>query len=264
MKSVGVIETLEDLYKIADGIRFGRIHYSYSEFYRGQACETYTLKPNIARSINSSDSLVHVEKAVINEFRERIKSEGLEDYIMLSSDTRRNEWEWIAQAQHYRLPTRFLDWTIKPEMALFFAVENQSHYNSDGQFWIFLCPPELFKTDGDEEEFFSHSPYVSQQTIFLNPCFFWDEGKHSSQLAESRRSGQWGRFSVSSHEKSLIPMEEDVDMRKYLQKYVVPKEAKPALRNYLMDLSYSNENIYIEGNATINHIITEIRNKYAI
>lgn len=87
--------------------------------FRGVANSDYKLIPSIARGTQEgvSGDVESIERNMLSEFKR------LTLPILKSCPS--SDFEWLFLAQHYGLPTRLLDWTTNPMVALFFAVESE-------------------------------------------------------------------------------------------------------------------------------------------
>ena len=67
-------------------------------------------------------------------------------------------WNWLSLAKHHGLPTRLLDWTYSPYVAMHFATEDVRQFGEDGAIWCVdyrrtneLLPRPLRRVLGDED-----------------------------------------------------------------------------------------------------------------
>jgi hypothetical protein len=98
-----------------------RVKQKIQLWYRGCGKASYDLKPSLYRHQQSRmiEDILVLEKDLIARFRQRS--------IPFHSRVLTDPWEWLFLMQHYGVPTRLLDWSESPLMALFFAVTSARH-----------------------------------------------------------------------------------------------------------------------------------------
>ncbi len=84
--------------------------------FRGVSSPKHYLLPSIGREVVYGHYKLAQEKRLFNEFKKRA--------FALISDPRFDDWDWLAYGQHIGVPTRLLDWSVNPLVALYFALES--------------------------------------------------------------------------------------------------------------------------------------------
>jgi hypothetical protein len=91
--------------------------------FRGTNGVEQSLETSLARL---GGDFVKLERHLLRNFRKYARRDSVEHDTL---------WNWLALAKHHGLPTRLLDWSFSPFVAMHFATSNLNRYDEDATIW---------------------------------------------------------------------------------------------------------------------------------
>jgi FRG domain len=84
---------------------------------------SFTLNTSLVRL---GDDCIQVKGHLLRNFKK---------YALRNVVERNSFWYWLSVARHNGLPTRLMDWTFSPYVALHFMTASLENYHRDGVIW---------------------------------------------------------------------------------------------------------------------------------
>ncbi len=185
--------------------------------FRGQT-EDNPLVPSVGRNLRKSRFLQE-EKEIFEEFKR--------ESIPYVNSNLRNDWQWLSIAQHNGLPTRLLDWTKNPLVALWFAVKDPAIDNKPCIVWAYFYNKNAivdYHTD----------PFCIDKTYVYFPEFV-------SPFIQA----QLGAFTIHhKQDNKFVPLEEINNSDLLLKKIEISSEFITSARYHLFRLGISPASLY--------------------
>ena len=245
-------------------------------FYRGHANKNWELKPSI--------------------FRDEFKGREFEFYInirnrnFLEFKSKKNIFDELALMQHYSVPTRLLDWTSNPLVALYFATN--SKIKEDGEIFIYT-PKDVYYSDmvmtkliallavHSKAKYIDIEHYMSLKIDHLEHRTVKDVTKEDEKLAigvvnsilmvkpkitNERLNLQSGCFTIHGNiiEGKLININEPVKFNIYdeqIQRILVDKEYKEKIREELNIIGINESILFPEFENYAFYLREKLKNK---
>lgn len=231
--------------------------------YRGQADAAWKLQPTLDRVLPPKDEYAKrlaAEAHLVEEFKTRtvrffdpLEKAHVGDRSAISTAA-------LAVMQHYGAPTRLLDWSYSPFVALYFAAIH--HPSKDGAMW---CFPRKLMNDAADARWSTYGCRRERDgTVNLNahaftpdaPDWFCGTDYPVPFLRMTRQHGFFtmaGRLGVDHGEK----IAEMIPDSAYVKKWIIPAGMKAPILDHLEIMNINAMSLHYEGADRIGREITE-------
>src|ERR671935_223918 len=116
-------DLLDTLYAESWNPSLGRFRSPFA--FRGHPSSSDDLSSGLLRLAAGRPDVARLELHLLRNFRKYAYGQSGTDTV----------WHWLALGQHRGLPTRLVDWTYSPFVALHFATANPQEMEEDGVVW---------------------------------------------------------------------------------------------------------------------------------
>lgn len=233
------VVSIESLNQFIDSLEADFADYNGSVWYRGQSNASYKLLPSYLRK-----DTIAPETSLLSAFKQNA--------IMLTERQPATSFEWMFLMQHYGVPTRLLDWSESPLVALYFALERINN-DLDSVVWA-LKPTELNKNanlNPDTEPFFipSFDDEVVRDSYSIDKLTNGPATLVLKPIAtiatrnNARIQAQLGVFTIHHREKNPI---EEIGSGEHVFKYIIKKESKQNIFKQLSLLGINKFQLFPE------------------
>jgi hypothetical protein len=244
----GKIESISDL---IDAIRGEKEKSPKIIWFRGQSDAKWPLIPGLFRK-----DIKISEGTLLSRFKQSA--------AMLVGTRPSNDFDWIFLMQHYGVPSRLLDWSENPLVALYFALHDDQNLKSDADASIWMLRPSDLnthahindKSEGDYIPSFDDDEVSGYSTVRVRQ----DQRMQLYPIAtiatrnNPRIQAQLGAFTIHHNYKSPI---EDIGNGKHCMKYIIPNDSKSRLIDELSLLGMNRFSLFPEMDS-IGKILKEL------
>jgi len=240
------VSSLRDFFDVAADVLPTSAGSGVAYWFRGQSNAEWPLEPSFMRSVRhrrvSPEPASRLEKEALDAFKAQAHlfvPPALLDKVKTTAC-------WWALMQHHGAPTRLLDWTISPFVALYFAAQFTSD-EKPGAIWCF-CSHRLkdaFEAAHDEIPEFEHPDAPAWYDKWLEklrneriviPLTF-------NYASTERLVAQQGRFTMSFAIESGQDCIGDV-VGKHAKMFVIPHDRKQELLLGLREMNITGATLF--------------------